>query len=257
VWSQESGVRGLCDQDQESCKTSHTRRAGYSSACSSTFDAAVCELCINDASILQQKLLEFFIGVCMLTRKFVVSAAGASAAFLRRSVPPYFCCRMSSHAGAAPFAPDARPSLDKVSAKPVPEGFSSISEGSASIIHEIGHVFYNPAQVQNRDLSIACLNVFSKIYRQEKEIRAAKRGSRLLADASSASCSSPGVAGGNLASEEMTVEYKGLRILEGPLLHHACRCTSWNMCCLVAIHFPQDYLLPVCVPFATLKKFQI
>jgi hypothetical protein len=161
----------------------------------------------------------------MLTRKFFVFAAGASAAFLRCSVPPYFCYRMSSHAGAAPFAPDARPSLESVSAKPVPEGFSSISEGSASIIHEIGHVFYNPAQVQNRDLSIACLNVFSKIYRQEKETRAAKRGSRLPADASSASCSSPGVAGGNLASEEMTVEYRGLRILEGPFLHHACRCT--------------------------------
>ena len=70
--------------------------------------------------------------------------------------------------------------VNTASAKPVPEGFSSVSEGSASIIHETGHVFYNPAQVQNRDLSIACLNVFSKIYRQEKEALAAKRSSRLV-----------------------------------------------------------------------------
>jgi len=161
----------------------------------------------------------------MLTRNFVVSAAGASAAFLRRTGPQHFCYNMSSHSGVATVAHDA---LDTVSAKPVPAGFSSISEGSASIIHEIGHVFYNPAQVQNRDLSIACLNVFSKIYRQEKEARAAKRGSRLPAGAGAASGSSPVVASGNLAPEEHSVEFKGLRILEGPFLYRAGRRThTW------------------------------
>jgi tRNA (guanine26-N2/guanine27-N2)-dimethyltransferase len=122
---------------------------------------------------------------------------------------------MSSHASAALCARDAS-STKPGSAKPIPEGFSSISEGSASIIHETGHVFYNPAQVQNRDLSIACLNVFSKIYRQEKEARAAKRSSRLAADASAAIGSSPVAAGDKV--EDVAAEYKGLRILEGPSL---------------------------------------
>lgn len=126
---------------------------------------------------------------------------------------------MSSCAGATTRAVDAR-AVNPVSAKPVPEGFSSISEGSASIIHETGHVFYNPAQVQNRDLSIACLNVFSKIYRHEKEARSAKRSSRHTAESGAAAgFSHVGLssvaAGGDVPPADVFEEYKGLRILEG------------------------------------------
>jgi tRNA G26 N,N-dimethylase Trm1 len=124
---------------------------------------------------------------------------------------------MSSQEGGPPSAQVACP-MNTASAKPVPEGFSSVSEGSASIIHETGHVFYNPAQVQNRDLSIACLNVFSKIYRLEKEARAAKRSSRHAADGSATTRSTPAVVAGKVAPEEIAVEYKGLRILEGMFL---------------------------------------
>ena len=122
---------------------------------------------------------------------------------------------MSSCAGAAPLAFNAC-TVNSVSAKPIPEGFSSVSEGSASIVHETGHVFYNPAQVQNRDLSIACLNVFSKIYRQEKEARSSKRSSRHAAVASFDPCL---VAGGvDVDPADIAGEYQGLRILEGEFL---------------------------------------
>jgi tRNA (guanine26-N2/guanine27-N2)-dimethyltransferase len=147
----------------------------------------------------------------MLLRNLAFCAVGRSAASFRRTKLPNHL--MSSHASAAR---DDACSINLGSAKPIPEGFSSICEGSASIIHETGHVFYNPAQVQNRDLSIACLNVFSKIYRQEKEARAAKRSSRHAVDANAdIACSS--VAAG-VKVEDALVDYKGLRILEGPFL---------------------------------------
>lgn len=41
-----------------------------------------------------------------------------------------------------------------------------IKEGSAEILSE-GHVFYNPVQQFNRDLSISVLNAFSKQYQIE------------------------------------------------------------------------------------------
>lgn len=44
----------------------------------------------------------------------------------------------------------------------VPEGFSSVTEGSATILHEGNDVFYNKAQVVNRDISIAVLRWFSQ-----------------------------------------------------------------------------------------------
>jgi hypothetical protein len=119
---------------------------------------------------------------------------------------------------AALPAGDARP-LNTASTKPVPEGFSSVLEGSSSIIHETGHVFYNPAQVQNRDLSIACLNVFSKIYRQEKEALAAKRSSRHAAQSTRVS---PTAASGEVAAVDAAGEYKGLRILEGAFRRTLC-----------------------------------
>ncbi len=159
---------------------------------------------------------------------------------------------MSSQEGAAAVAHGSC-AMNTASVKPVPEGFSCVSEGSASIIHETGHVFYNPAQVQNRDLSIACLNVFSKIYRLEKEVRAAKRSSRHAADNSAAIASSPVVAIGKVAPEETAVEYKGLRILEGLSLSPIFNYTEH-----LGIHYLlQAYLRPVCARSATRRKFQI
>ena len=157
----------------------------------------------------------------MLCRKLASCSIGVPVPLLRRLflVP-------SNHIMSAAALPagDARP-LNTASTKPVPEGFSSVLEGSASIIHETGHVFYNPAQVQNRDLSIACLNVFSKIYRQEKEALAAKRSSRHAAQSTGGS---PTAASGEVAAVDVAGEYKGLRILEG-----AFRCTR---CALLDQH---------------------
>lgn len=50
----------------------------------------------------------------------------------------------------------------------VPEGFTSQKEGKATIlIPQKSEAFYNPAQVVNRDLSVACLKQFAKKRREE------------------------------------------------------------------------------------------
>ena len=46
--------------------------------------------------------------------------------------------------------------------------FEPISEGSAVIDLPKGVVFYNPVQQFNRDLSIAVINTFQKVYSEEK-----------------------------------------------------------------------------------------
>ena len=43
-----------------------------------------------------------------------------------------------------------------------------ITEGTATIYGPKGEVFYNPVQVFNRDLSIAVINEYIKLYRFEK-----------------------------------------------------------------------------------------
>lgn len=43
-----------------------------------------------------------------------------------------------------------------------------IREGTTEIVSE-GHVFYNPVQQFNRDLSICVLNAFSKQYQNESK----------------------------------------------------------------------------------------
>lgn len=48
--------------------------------------------------------------------------------------------------------------------------FKTIKEGTAEILVE-GHVFYNPVQEFNRDISICVLNTFSKIYQVEKKLK--------------------------------------------------------------------------------------
>lgn len=46
-----------------------------------------------------------------------------------------------------------------------------LKEGKASISNEKGQVFYNPAQVQNRDLSVAAIRVFTKILSEERRVK--------------------------------------------------------------------------------------
>ena len=49
----------------------------------------------------------------------------------------------------------------------MPDGFQSRSEGKAQILTQTKDAFYNPAQVVNRDLSIAILRQFIKARKAE------------------------------------------------------------------------------------------
>lgn len=49
-----------------------------------------------------------------------------------------------------------------------------IKEGTTEILSE-GHVFYNPVQQFNRDLSICVLNAFSKQYQNELKCKKAAK----------------------------------------------------------------------------------
>ncbi|GFR46050.1 hypothetical protein Agub_g7520, partial [Astrephomene gubernaculifera] len=58
----------------------------------------------------------------------------------------------------------------------IPEGYKILQEGKARILKKGNEVFYNEAQVTNRDLSVAALRLF--LQRREKEIASGtlKRG---------------------------------------------------------------------------------
>jgi tRNA G26 N,N-dimethylase Trm1 len=58
----------------------------------------------------------------------------------------------------------------------VPEGFSSVTEGKATILQQGNSVFYNKAQVVNRDISIAVLRWFIKQRGTGKQTRMKKMG---------------------------------------------------------------------------------
>ena len=63
----------------------------------------------------------------------------------------------------------------------MPEGFSVITEGAASILRQATESFYNPVQVINRDTSIAVLRRYLQVLKQEqsgKQGRSGKRGVR-------------------------------------------------------------------------------
>eukprot|EP00741_Cyanophora_paradoxa_P019777 tig00021168_g19088.t1 len=73
------------------------------------------------------------------------------------------------------------------STAPVPEGFHVITEGKASILFaKKNDVFYNKAQVVNRDLSIACIKVFDEMRREAIVERARQRQEAKAARASGA-----------------------------------------------------------------------
>lgn len=44
----------------------------------------------------------------------------------------------------------------------VPEGYSTVSEGQATVLYKKGEVFYNEVQIKNRDLSVLVLNEYAK-----------------------------------------------------------------------------------------------
>lgn len=74
----------------------------------------------------------------------------------------------------------------------IPEGYAAQTEGKATILQKGNEVFYNPAQVVNRDLSIAVINYFWKVKSTEKV--KVKRGAKVEPPAS---------------------QQKGIKILEG------------------------------------------
>ena len=49
----------------------------------------------------------------------------------------------------------------------VPEGYTTLTEGMATILQKGNEAFYNPAQVVNRDLSIAAINYFNEMRKNE------------------------------------------------------------------------------------------
>eukprot|EP00238_Polyblepharides_amylifera_P013116 CAMPEP_0196574958 /NCGR_PEP_ID=MMETSP1081-20130531/4548_1 /TAXON_ID=36882 /ORGANISM="Pyramimonas amylifera, Strain CCMP720" /LENGTH=566 /DNA_ID=CAMNT_0041893121 /DNA_START=128 /DNA_END=1828 /DNA_ORIENTATION=- len=59
----------------------------------------------------------------------------------------------------------------------VPDGFDIVKEGQASILHlkDANDVFYNKAQVVNRDLSVVALRVFQQVRAEEVAAEAGKR----------------------------------------------------------------------------------
>jgi tRNA (guanine26-N2/guanine27-N2)-dimethyltransferase len=69
------------------------------------------------------------------------------------------------------------PNRELPSTKPVPDGFTTLTEGQATILTKgANEAFYNPAQVVNRDLSIAVINYFQTV-RSEDDINMS-RGQR-------------------------------------------------------------------------------
>ena len=81
----------------------------------------------------------------------------------------------------------------------VPAGFKTKTEGKATILQQANETFYNPAQVVNRDLSIAVLTYFESRRREEGKAKA--RGGKMDAK---------GPAHGKGRNTK-----KGLHILEG------------------------------------------
>ena len=54
------------------------------------------------------------------------------------------------------------------------EEWEKLREGKAEVLHARGEAFYNPAQVQNRDLSVAVLREFHALRERERTEAAAK-----------------------------------------------------------------------------------
>ena len=62
--------------------------------------------------------------------------------------------------------------------------WATLREGQAEVLHKPGEAFYNKAQVQNRDLSIAVIREFIKLRERDAQARAesGKGGGRCSAE---------------------------------------------------------------------------
>lgn len=71
---------------------------------------------------------------------------------------------------------ETREGIETKSQLKLKEQFNEICEGRAKVLFPKGNtVFYNNVQVFNRDLSVAVIKLFSKIFKQEKEQKLANK----------------------------------------------------------------------------------
>jgi tRNA (guanine26-N2/guanine27-N2)-dimethyltransferase len=77
-------------------------------------------------------------------------------------------CMIDPHSTSLFDHREAAASPDEGVKSVVPEGFTTLTEGEATILTQGNNeAFYNPAQVVNRDLSIAVINHFQKVRAEE------------------------------------------------------------------------------------------
>ncbi|CAL5223126.1 g5591 [Coccomyxa viridis] len=95
---------------------------------------------------------------------------------------------------------------------PVPEGTKTVTEGQATILHQGENVFYNPAQVINRDLSVAVLRYFVKQRREEIENGTLKAPRQKRTPAEAIQLKEAGGAEGPVQRPKLD---ENIRILEG------------------------------------------
>lgn len=99
-----------------------------------------------------------------------------------------------------------RAMLPTTTATVVPDGYSLIKEGQASIIFsEKNEVFYNKVQVLNRDLSIAVISYFAKRREAERAARAEKKKAKRAEEAEK---------NGDAIAKPFVEPRKGIRIFE-------------------------------------------
>lgn len=67
---------------------------------------------------------------------------------------------------------------------PAPAGFKKVTEGKATILFpDTNEVFYNPIQEFNRDISIAAIRTWDKVFQEERSARHAEKKARREANA--------------------------------------------------------------------------
>eukprot|EP00850_Spirogloea_muscicola_P011482 SM000071S21106 [mRNA] locus=s71:391555:399694:+ [translate_table: standard] len=82
-------------------------------------------------------------------------------------------------------------------APPAPEGFTVLAEGRARILQHGNDVFYNKAQIVNRDISVAVLRAFEAQRRREVVAERERKRLARLAQAAAASSAAPKAADGD------------------------------------------------------------
>ena len=86
------------------------------------------------------------------------SARVPRPAFARlQTLPRRIFCTAGTEESVVFMSPTGEPSIEP------PEGFAVLQEGKARILTQLNDVFYNKAQVVNRDISLAVLRQFQKV----------------------------------------------------------------------------------------------